>query len=93
MFLLLDSSAVGTHYCVSISTLHNFVLLEAARRSTTRKRECIVAFPWQQCSRERAPCYVIRTLPILLKRSAVILWVPVRHCPVSSTVRRRLEAN
>jgi hypothetical protein len=59
---IVDNSADGTHFCLSLSKLNGVILLTATCRSTT----IYFALVWQQWIGEsaRQRC-VIRTLPIL----------------------------
>ena len=48
-----NSDTDGTHCCVSMATFSGFILFTATCRSTAIQTERIVAFAWQQWSRER----------------------------------------
>ena len=66
---IVDKSADGTHFCLSMSTLSGCILLTATCRSTTIQKKSIFAFPWQQWIGERAQqSCVLRTWPILFSK-------------------------
>jgi hypothetical protein len=63
---IVDNSADGTHFCLSMSKFNGCILFMATCRSTTVQKEGIFALPWQQWIGESAQQrFVIRKWPIL----------------------------